>query len=211
MVCFSLYCLNVMQRIVKSQNWKGLFRPLECSKHSHTKQLDIVQVSARGIYKNFGRTVAFGRELVMAWVRGMTSRLKAGSPQNWVWSSRRRQIWYLLWLRMGGLMQQGSSLQASISLTSFLRSPLWPRQPLSLSGIKGTETASCPLPAGGPRRVSSSPFPWNTAFSYFWYSFFQKPNLFLLDINQILKPGFYLLSKGLSLNYVSKLPDINIH
>lgn len=31
---------NVMQRIVKSQTWKGLIRPLECSKHSHTKQLD---------------------------------------------------------------------------------------------------------------------------------------------------------------------------
>lgn len=108
MVCFSLDCLNVMQRIVKSQNWKGLFRPLECSKHSHTKQLDIVEVSARGIYKNFGRTVSFERELLIAWVQGMTSRLKAGSPQNWVWSSRRRQIWYLLWLRMGGLVQQGS-------------------------------------------------------------------------------------------------------
>ena len=35
MVCFSLDYLNVMQRIVKSQNWKGVFRPLECSKQSH--------------------------------------------------------------------------------------------------------------------------------------------------------------------------------
>ncbi|CAI9178576.1 unnamed protein product [Rangifer tarandus platyrhynchus] len=105
------------------------------------------------------------------------------------------------------------SLQASISLTSFLCPPP-PTFPATQCKWKsrGTESAPYPLCAGGPQASLLIALPVKyRLFLFLILIFFQKPNLFLLDITQILKPEFYLVSKGFSLNCVSKLPDINIH
>lgn len=78
---------------------------------------------------------------------------------------------------------------------------------------RGTEHAPYPaclktdyrLPLSESLPTEYMPSLWNISFSCF------EIYLFLLNSNLFLKSEFWLLSRGIVLNYVSKLLDINIH